>query len=80
VAWVLLDDAPDHHGSETALFRILRYADIPQSAALLFPRPICSLGEKAKNFSFTEEVYRLMEQAGRCITSAESPAAIVAKH
>lgn len=77
VAGVLLEDSPDHHGSETALFRILRYADIPQSAALLFPRPICFLGEKAKNFGWTEEVYRLLGKARRCAASTESPAAIV---
>jgi len=80
VAGVLLEDAPERHTSETALFRILRYADVPQSAALIFPRPLIFLGQTPKEFLWTEEVYRTLGQAGRCRTSAESPAAVVARH
>lgn len=79
VAGVLLEDAPAHHASETALFRVLRYADVPQSAALLFPRPICFLGQKASEFAWTENVYRVLGQSTRCAASAGSPAAIVAR-
>jgi hypothetical protein len=79
VAGVLLENAPDHHASETALFRVLRYADVPQAAALLFPRPVFFLGQKASAFNWTEDVYRLLGQPARCTTSAESPATIVAK-
>ena len=79
IAGVLLEDAPEHHTSETALFRILRYTDVPQSAALLFPRPVFFLGQRANGFLWTEEVYRTLGQPGRCKTSAERPATIVAK-
>lgn len=60
IAGVFLEDAPEHHTSETALFRILRYAEVPQSAALLFPRPVFFLGQRAKEFLWTEEVYRAL--------------------
>lgn len=79
VAGVLLEDAPDHHSSETALFRVLRYADVPQAAALLFPRPLFFLGSKSSAFGWTENVYRVLGQPARCAASADSPAAIVAK-
>ncbi len=79
VAGVFLEDAPGRHSSETALFRVLRYADVPQAAALLFPRPIFFLGKRASEFDWTENVYRLLGQPARCAASAESPAAIVAK-
>jgi len=79
VAGVLLEDAPDRHSSETALFRILRYADIPQSAATLFPRPVFLLGKKAEGFAWTEGVYRLLGKPSRCGASTESPAVIIAK-
>lgn len=78
VAGVFLEDAPDHHTSETALFRILRYADVPQSAALLFPRSVFFSGTRAPGFAWTDEVYRVLGQPGRCTTSAESPAKNVA--
>ncbi|MCY2990051.1 MAG: hypothetical protein NTY19_19585 [Planctomycetota bacterium] len=78
VAGVFLEDAPDHHTSETALFRILCYADVPQSAAMLFPRPVFFSGTRAPGFAWTDEVYRLLGQRGRCTTSAESPAKTVA--
>lgn len=79
VAGVLLEDAPDHHASETALFRVLCYADIPQAAALLFPRPIFLLGKTSRGFGWTENVYRLLGQPARCIASTENPAAFVAR-
>ena len=79
VAGVLLEDAPAHHASETALFRVLRYADVPQSAALLFPRLVFFVGQKANEFDWTENVYRILGQPTRCAASAESPAAIVAR-
>jgi hypothetical protein len=78
VVGVFLEDAPDHHLSETALFRILRYADIPQSAALLFPRPVFFTGTRAPGFAWTDEVYRVLGQPGRCRRSADSPAKSVA--
>jgi dienelactone hydrolase len=78
VAGVFLENAPDHHESETALFRILRYADVPQSAALLFPRPVFFTGTRAPGFAWTDDVYRVLGQPGRCITSADSPAKSVA--
>lgn len=74
VAGVFLEDAPDHHLSETALFRILRYADVPQSAALLFPRPVVFTGTRAPGFAWTDEVYRVLGQTGRCRLSSDSPA------
>lgn len=77
VAGVFLEDAPDHHTSETALFRILRYADVPQSAALLFPRPVVFLGQRAPGFAWTADVYRLLGQPTRCRGSEEGPARIV---
>jgi len=79
VAGVLLEDAPGHHSSETALFRVLRYADVPQAAALLFPRPVFFLGKKSSEFGWTENVYRLLGQPTRCAASDEGPAVIVAR-
>ena len=78
VAGVLLEDAPDHHSSETAMFRVLRYADVPQAAALLFPRPVFFLGKTSPGFAWTEDVYRLLGQPARCAASTQSPAVIVA--
>jgi len=46
----------DLRSAKTALFRILRYGDIPQSAASVFPRPVFLLGKKAEGFAWTEEV------------------------
>ncbi len=80
IAGVFLEDVPGRHTSETALFRILRYADVPQSAALLFPRPLFFLGQAGKDFLWTEEVYRQLGQPGRCKRSVESPATIVSKY
>ncbi len=74
VAGVFLENAPDHHESETALFRILRYADVPQAAALLFPRPIVFTGTSARGFAWTREVYRTLGQIDRCVSSTDSPA------
>jgi dienelactone hydrolase len=79
VAGVFLTDAPDHHTSETALFRVLRYADVPQSAALLCPRPLYFSGTCAAGFAWTQDVYRLLGQPGRCLVTTESPATSVAK-
>jgi dienelactone hydrolase len=79
VAGVLLEDAPDHHTSETAMFRVLRYADVPQAAALLFPRPVFLLGKTSVGFGWTKDVYRLLGQPSRCAESAEGPAGIVAR-
>ena len=79
VAGVLLEDAADHHSSETALFRVLRYGDVPHAAALLFPRPVFLLGRKSSGFAWTENVYRVLGQPARCSAVAESPAVIVAR-
>jgi hypothetical protein len=79
VAGVFLEAAPDHHTSETALFRILRYADVPQFAALLFPRPVFFSGTRAPGFAWTDEVYRVLGQPERCRVSTESPAQTVAR-
>jgi dienelactone hydrolase len=77
VAGVFLQDAPDRHESETALFSILRYADVPQSAALLFPRPVFFSGTRAPGFAWTEEVYRVLGEPRRCVVSNDSPAKCV---
>ena len=71
VAGVIMEDAPDTHMSscepELALLRILRYADISQSAGLLFPRQIFMAGKKAAGFKWTKELYRRLGKPERFV-------------
>ncbi len=66
VAGVILENAPDKHvgitpviesNCNTALFNILKYADIPQSAGLLFPRTVILYGNKKSGFDWTGNMY-----------------------
>ena len=66
VAGVVLEDAPDRHigitsveasKCETALFHILQYADIPQSAGLIFPRTTILTGNRLVGFNWTKTLY-----------------------
>jgi len=68
IAGVILEDAPDTHNSksaELALLRILRHADIPQAAGLLFPRPVYLAGKQASGFTWTEKLYRSLNKSGQ---------------
>lgn len=71
VAGVILEDAPDKHVGitpvidshcNTALFNILKYADIPQSAGLIFPRTIILYGNKNSGFDWTENMYSELDK------------------
>ena len=71
VAGVILEDAPDKHVGitsvidshcNTALFNILKYADIPQSAGLIFPRTIILYGDKKSGFDWTENMYSKLDE------------------
>ncbi len=80
IAGVVLEDAPDRHigitpveatGCETALFHILKYADIPQAAGLIFPRRTILTGKRSAGFLWTKTLYgqlgageRLLEHSG----------------
>ncbi len=66
IAGVRLEDAPDRHigvtpveasECETALFHILKYADIPQAAGLIFPRRIVLTGKRLAGFDWTKALY-----------------------
>jgi len=70
VAGVILENAPDKHVGitpvidshcNTALFNILKYADIPQSAGLIFPRTIILYGNNKSGFNWTENMYSKLD-------------------
>ncbi len=71
VAGVILENAPDKHVGitpvidshcNTALFNILKYADIPQSAGLIFPRTIVLYGNKKSGFDWTKNMYSKLDK------------------
>lgn len=77
VAGVILEDAPDKHigitpvidsHCNTALFNILQYADIPQSAGLIFPRTIILYGNKKSGFDWTENMYSKLDKKDNFIS------------
>lgn len=66
IAGVVLEDAPDRHigitpveatECETALFHILKYADIPQACGLVFPRMTILTGGRLAGFHWTKTLY-----------------------
>ncbi len=66
VAGVILENAQDRHigitpvmasKCSTAVFSILKYADIPQVAGLLYPRKIVLAGTVKEGFQWTEKLY-----------------------
>jgi hypothetical protein len=76
VAGVILENAPDKHVGitpvidsqcNTALFNILKYADIPQSAGLLFPRTIVLYGNKKPGFGWTKSMYSRLNKEDKFI-------------
>ena len=73
VAGVILQDAPDEHVGitpvidswcHTALFNILKYADIPQAAGLIYPRTIILNGNNKSGFDWTENMYSNLDNSG----------------
>ena len=67
VAGVILEDAQDKHVGitsvmaskcNTAIFNILKYADIPQVAGLVYPRKIVLAGSVKMGYSWTENLYK----------------------
>ncbi len=67
IAGVVLEDAPDRHigitpveatECETALFHILKVADLPQACGLLFPRVTVLTGTRSPGFDWTEALYK----------------------
>ncbi len=66
VAGVILENAQDKHigitpikesKCNTALFNILKYANIPQVAGLIYPRKLILAGDKQPGFDWTENLY-----------------------
>ena len=82
IAGVVLEDAPDRHVGitpveatecETALFHILKYADIPQACGLIFPRRIILTGKKSAGLQWTKALYGDLG-AGESFVEHEGPA------
>ena len=65
IAGVMLEDCPSQFSQHTALLGIHRHADLPRSAALLYPRPVVMIGTTPPEFNWTEQLY---ERLGRKCT------------
>lgn len=70
VAGVVLEDVQDKHVGitpvmdskcNTALFNILKYADLPQVAGLIFPRKIILAGSLQPGLDWTENLYKKLD-------------------
>ena len=76
VAGVVLENAQDEHigitpveasSCNTAVFNILKYADIPQVAGLLYPRTIILNGKNKQGFDWTENMYSQLDNANNFV-------------
>ncbi len=74
IAGVILENAQDRHigitpvkesGCSTAMFNILKYADIPQVTALIYPRLVILAGEHKEGYKWTENVYETLNMQNR---------------
>lgn len=61
----------------TAMFNILKYADIPQVASLVYPRKIILAGEHKKGFDWTEHVYTLLNKGNRFVKTGSETSKIL---
>ena len=74
IAGVVLEDAPDRHvgitpvkesGCSTAMFNILKYADIPQVTSLIYPRMVVLAGDYKEGYDWTKNVYETLSRKNR---------------
>lgn len=88
IAGVVLEDAPDRHigitsveatRCETALFHILKYADIPQACGLVFPRRTILTGKRLAGFHWTEALYGQLGAAENFLEHEGSVKALLSK-
>ncbi len=77
----ILEDIQDKHtgiisikdsGCSTAIFNILKYADIPQVASLIYPRKIVLAGEHNEGFKWTKNIYKMLNNEGKFIKTDSS--------
>jgi len=82
IAGVILEDAPDRHTGitpvkttecNTAMFNILKYGDIPQVAALIYPRKLILAGEHKTGFEWTRDIYSLLGRQRMFIETGTAP-------
>ncbi len=76
ISGVILENIQDKHigitpikesSCSTAIFNILKYADIPQVASLIYPRKIVLAGEHNKGFKWTKNIYKMLNDEGEFI-------------
>ena len=69
ISGVILENIQDKHigislikesDCSTAIFNILKYADIPQVASLIYPRKITLVGEHNEGFRWTKNIYKML--------------------
>jgi hypothetical protein len=62
ISRVVLDDPPGSHRQGPALLNILRFTDLPETAALVAPREIVSLTRFPDSFGYTARILALWQQ------------------
>ncbi len=86
VAGVVLENAQDKHigitpvkesRCNTALFNILKYADIPQSTSLIYPRKLILAGNQQPGFDWTENLYKKLDAKDNFIRENDSVKSIL---
>ncbi len=90
ISGVILENVQDKHigitpvketRCSTAMFNILKYADIPQVVSLIFPREIILAGEHKKGFKWTQNVYDLLGKKNNFVkTSSDTGEILKAIH
>ncbi len=60
IAQVMLIDPPVSHRQGPIFLNILRYTDLPETAALLAPRRLVFYGRVPEEYDYTQSVYRLL--------------------
>jgi cephalosporin-C deacetylase-like acetyl esterase len=63
ISRVIVDNPPATHWHDAPLLNVLRVTDLPESAALLAPRELVSLGPLPREFDFTRAIYELHRAA-----------------
>ncbi len=83
---IILENAQDKHigitpeketKCSTAMFNILKYADIPQVAALVYPREIVLAGEHKAGYNWTENVYSLLKKGNQFVKTGTETSEII---
>ena len=62
---VILDDPPASHWQGLPLLFVLRITDLPETAGLVAPREIVSIGPLPAAYSYTSAIYRLYGKKDR---------------